>query len=162
MTSIVDNAIALRLVYLLQMPFTDFDAYALGVIDSNGNILKKSSQMTQEEKDSVTYLHRLIFRVKRMLASLPGGDSRLKSLVASFLLMRECLEGKRNDILLEDITSLSDLVSSDEISLFEEIASTAVANVQGLDLEPLVNRKPKMVRRNEKRKYPRFKEIVGE
>jgi|GEM_PF-1393818 len=157
--AIVDNAIAIRIVYLLQLPFTDFDAYELGVIDKDGNVLKPVSDMTDKEKNSCTLLHRLIFRIKRLLAKLPGGDSRLKSLVASFLLMRECLENGNDDITEEKILQLSELLTDDEISLYEEIASTAVANVQGLNSEPIVRKKPAMVRRNEKYKYPKFKEF---
>lgn len=155
---IVDNAIALRIAYMLQLPFVDYDAYKLGVIDEEGNVLKSKSEMTDKEKASITLLHRMIFRIKHLLSKLPGGDSRLKGLVASFLLMREAIENDTYTVTKEQILQLSELVTDDEVKLFEEITSTAVANVQGLDSEPVVNRKPKMVRRNEKYKYPKFKE----
>lgn len=159
MNPVLDNAIALRIVYLLQTPFTEFDAYKLGLIDDDGNVLKKKAEMSEKEQDSLSMLHRLVLKVKKMLTKLPGGDSRLKSLVASFLLIKECVEGSRKDIQFEDVDTLTKLVSDDEVLLFEEIASTAVGNVQGLDTEPVVKSKPKMVRRNEKYKYPKFKEF---
>jgi len=94
MTSlIVDNLIALRILHLLVKPFVDTDAYRLGVIDAHGKNLRKYNKLnTDEERKSYTFLHRLVFNIKKILGKLPGGDSKLKNMVAAFWLVKEYYE----------------------------------------------------------------------
>lgn len=103
MTAIVDNLIAFKVLHKLVTPFTDTDAYKLGIIDAHGNTLKKSNTLvTTAEKDAFTYLDRLVFNLKKILVKLPGGDSRLKNLVAAMFLVKEYYENKiRTTSLLE-------------------------------------------------------------
>lgn len=89
-SAFVDNLIAYRVLYMLVTPFVDTDAYKLGIIDANGKNLKKASTLkTQQEKDAYSYLHRLVFNMKKILAKLPGGDSSLKNIVAALFLVKE-------------------------------------------------------------------------
>jgi hypothetical protein len=103
MSRIVDNLVAFRVLYMLVTPFTETQAFKLGIIDEKGNTLKKSSQLkTGAERDAFTYLHRLVFNVKRILAKLPGGDNRLKSVVAALWLVKESYEMRSNPTKLEE------------------------------------------------------------
>ena len=64
----VDSVIALRILRLLTTPFDQTDAYRLGIIDEKGKELKSMSDLhTVEERDAYTLLHRLVFRLKKML-----------------------------------------------------------------------------------------------
>jgi hypothetical protein len=103
MSAFVDNLIAYRILYMLVTPFVDTDAYKLGIIDANGKNLKKSSTLkTQQEKDAYSYLHRLVFNMKKILAKLPGGDSSLKNIVAALFLVKEYHQAKdRSSSLME-------------------------------------------------------------
>ena len=100
----VDNLIAFRVLYMLVTPFIDTEAYKLGIIDANGKNLRKSSTLTtSEEKDAYNYLTRLVFNMKKILNKLPGGDSKLKNLVAALFLVKEYYEnGDRTTSLMED------------------------------------------------------------
>lgn len=100
---IIDNLIAYRILYMLVTPFKDTKAYKLGIIDDNGKNLRKSSTLkTSEEKDSYTYLHRLVFNMKKIIAKLPGGDSKLTNLVAALFLVKEYYVSKdRTTSLME-------------------------------------------------------------
>jgi hypothetical protein len=75
---------------MLVTPFVDTKAYKLGIIDEKGKNLKKSSTLkTTEEKDAYTYLHRLVFNMKKIIGKLPGGDSKLKNIIAALFLVKE-------------------------------------------------------------------------
>lgn len=99
MTKMIDNAIALRILYMLVKPFAETDAFKLGIIDADGKILKKANQLrTPQEKDAYTYLHRLVFNLKRLINKIPGGENRLKSATAALVLVKEALESDRSTV----------------------------------------------------------------
>lgn len=54
-----------RLIYILSIPFTETKAYKLGIINENGDLIKKP--ITDEEKKSYTLLDRYIFLIKKLL-----------------------------------------------------------------------------------------------
>lgn len=130
MSRIVDNLIAYRVLSMLVQPFVDTDAYKLGIIDKNGKNIKKSSELTSAEKDSYTYLHRLVFNMKKILAKLPGGDNRLKSLVAALFLIKEYYESNNKQLsLMED--RYIDLLDKNIILAEEQVmVEKFVANVE--------------------------------
>jgi len=76
-----------RFIRTLVTPWEELDAYKLGLIDGNGNNLKKPS--TSEEKDSYTVFFRLVFNIKRILEKLPFGKSRISSYAAALFLLKE-------------------------------------------------------------------------
>ena len=103
MSRIVDNLIAYRILWMLVTPFDKTPAYRLGIIDEKGKLLRKMAELrTDEERNAYTYLHRLVFNLKRILIKLPGGDSRLKNIVAAFFLIKECYEKNDTTALLEE------------------------------------------------------------
>ena len=87
MSRIVDNLIAYRVLSMLVKPFEETDAFKFGIIDKNGKKLRDPK--TEEEKDSYDYLSRLTFNLKKLLNKLPGGDTRLKNVVAALFLIKE-------------------------------------------------------------------------
>jgi hypothetical protein len=89
---------------MLVTPFVETDAYKLGIIDQNGKNLKKSSTLkTSKEKNAYSYLHRLVFNMKKILGKLPGGDSSLKNMVAALFLVKEYNQSKnRTTSLMEE------------------------------------------------------------
>ena len=103
MSRLVDNLIAYRILSMLVTPFDKTPAYRLGIIDEKGKLLRKMTELrTDEERNGYTYLHRLVFNLKRILIKLPGGDSRLKNIVAAFFLIKECYEKNDTTALLEE------------------------------------------------------------
>jgi hypothetical protein len=88
---------------MLVTPFDKTPAYRLGIIDEKGKILRKMAELrTDEERNAYTYLHRLVFNLKRILNKLPGGESKLKNIVAAFFLIKECYEKNDTTALLEE------------------------------------------------------------
>lgn len=90
---LTDFAYALRIVTLLCTPWKEQAAYKQGIIDDQGNLLKKSRDLkTSEEKDAFTYLHRMVFNMKRALEKVPFGKTWTAAATASLILLKEGLE----------------------------------------------------------------------
>ena len=84
----VDLLITYRVIKLLVTPWEEHEAYKYGIIDKNGKVLKKTSELaTSKEKDSYTILHRFVFNLKRLLGLLPGGKTKLASYAAALALL---------------------------------------------------------------------------
>jgi hypothetical protein len=124
MSKIVDNLIAYRILSMLVTPYQDTKAYKLGIIDDKGTTLKKSSSLkTSEEKEAFTYLHRLVFNMKKIINKV-GGESKLKSIIASLWLVREYYETKdRATSLMESrYTRILEALNNDVVLAEEELA----------------------------------------
>ena len=121
MSRIVNNLIAYKVLSMLVTQFEDTPAYKLGIIDIKGRNIKKASELkTGEEKDAYSYLHRLVFNLKKLLNKLPGGESKLKSLVAALFLIKEYYESNNRSIsLMED--RFNELIKSEAILVEETL-----------------------------------------
>ena len=95
-----DLAYTLRFLRLLTTKFEDTTAFKLGLIDKDGKKIKKPE--TSEEKSAYNYFHRLVFNLKKLLAKVPGGGSKLASYAAALFLIKEKLE--LSDKSVEKIT----------------------------------------------------------
>ena len=122
MARIVDNMVAYRILKMMVTPFTETDAYRLGIIDAKGKNLRKANTLkTAEELDSYTYLHRLVFNVKKILNRLPGGENRMKSLIAALWLVKECYEnGNQSSALMQEKFDNMMKMLDNRVSLVEE------------------------------------------
>ena len=130
---IIDNLIAYRILTMLVTPFKDTKAYKLGIIDDKGTNLKKTSTLkTSEERDSYTYLHRLVFNMKKLIAKLPGGDSKLTNLVAALFLVKEYYVSKdRTTSLMEHrLARVLEEVNKGVVLVEEEIELSKFLSLQ--------------------------------
>lgn len=152
MSRIVDNLIAYKVLSMLVTNFEDTKAFKLGIIDKDGKNLKKVSTLkTSEEKDAYSYLHRLVFNMKKIINKLPGGENKLKSLVAALFLVKEYYQsGNRSTALMEEKFDKVLKMLENRVSLVEEeiivskflreeapVNSTAGASVN----EPVIKKK---------------------
>ncbi len=125
MSQIVDNLIAYRVLTMLIKPFSETDAFKLGIIDNKGkNLIKPSSFHTQEQKSAYTFLHRLVFNMKKIINKLPGGESKLKSFVSAYFLIREYYEkNERSTSMMEQKfhkLMQTDAILAEEVILVEK------------------------------------------
>jgi len=88
MAQILDTVIVYQLLRKLVTPFIQMPAYQMGIIDENGDFLKKVDTLTPEEKATVTPLDILVINLKRILGKFPGGKSKLASFAAALYLIR--------------------------------------------------------------------------
>lgn len=152
MAAMIDNLIAYRVLSMLVKPFNETEAYKLGIIDDTGkNLIKARTFKTTEQKNAYTYLHRLVFNLKKLLNKLPGGESKLKNIVAAFFLIKEAYATKSISIdeqkliyvvklLDEGVVLAQEQLVVDEFMLFEDIANVTGA---GVSTDAPVIRKPK-------------------
>ena len=104
MNRFIDAAIVYRILRMLVTPFDKTDAYRLGIIDAKGKILKKSNQLnTIEQRNAYTLLHRLVFRLKRIIEKVPVENKKFLSFAAALALIREHYENGTEPINLEEM-----------------------------------------------------------
>ena len=75
MSRVIDALVAYRVLKLLVTPFNKTKAFALGIIDEKGKVLKKSKQIRKlpnpdKARNAYTLLIRFVFNLKRMLSKL--------------------------------------------------------------------------------------------
>ena len=98
----VDLVITYRVIKLLATPFERQEAFKYGIIDKDGNVLRKFRTLkTTAEKKSYTMLHRFIFNLKRILKRVGLGGRLGSFAVALALLLRENKEYEDKKILIE-------------------------------------------------------------
>ena len=122
---IVSNLIAYKILSMIVTPFDKTDAYKQGIIDEKGKVLKKASSLrTTAEKSAFTYLHRLVFNMKRIINKLPGGETRTKNMIAAFFLIKESYSKSKVVItesrLKERYKEILNIVDRQDVTLVEE------------------------------------------
>jgi hypothetical protein len=118
----VDSLIAYRILKLLVTPFDQTDAYKLGIIDAKGKELKRMQELNSvNERDAYTLLHRLVFRIKKIIEKVPIDNKKILSLAAAYALIKENLDQNNEPIDLETqyINKLNEELQS-EVMIVEE------------------------------------------
>ena len=102
MGRLVDSVIAYRILRMLTIPFEETDAYRLGIIDNKGKELKKMSQLhTGNELAAYTILHRMVYRIKRIIEKVPIDNKRIITFAAALSLIKENYQNNCEPINLE-------------------------------------------------------------
>ena len=71
-----DTFITYKIISTLVTDWEDQPAFEHGIIDKKGKLLRKSNTLkTNDERNSYTLFHRLVFNLKRLIQKLPGGSS---------------------------------------------------------------------------------------
>jgi len=86
----IDVYLVYQFLKRIILPFEKWPAFQLGIIDKNGKVLKpKSSFMTKQEKEAWGYYDIVVANLKKILAKVPGGGTRLASIAAAYFLFKE-------------------------------------------------------------------------
>lgn len=185
-----DLYVVYQLVKRLTTPFTQTDAYKLGIISDKGKVLKrKESLKTEAEKDAWTWLDILVNNLKRMLAKVPGGSNQLFTYAAAMFLLHEPVDKLqeaaewKERLLSEHIFGpAGDKHLTEAMSLMEDAPANAAGtgNIAGIGVgakgEPGVKKRKKFAghevfevgsdafhkSRYGKTKTARYKTFVGE
>ncbi len=129
MSRFVDALITYRILRLLTTPFDQQDAFRLGLIDKHGNRLKRENEInTTEEQEAYSLLHRMVFRLKRIIEKVPIDNKNFLSFATAVALVREGVEYD-DDILEEvfymtqerqDVKDLAEELEAGKISSFKQ------------------------------------------
>ena len=92
----IDLFVTYRFIRLLTTPFQKTDAYKLGIIDENGNRIKKPNSTkpavelsTSEQKNAYTILHKLVFNIKKLFNKVPGLRTKVGTYAAALFLLKD-------------------------------------------------------------------------
>ena len=104
-TGVVDIFMVYQFLKRLATPFEKWDAFKEGIIDKEGNILKKKHQRgTLPEKAAFKIFDLMILKLKKLLGKVPGGKTKIASYAAALWLIKEDWQNKTEEELLsEDI-----------------------------------------------------------
>jgi len=100
----IDLFVTYRFLKLLTTPFEKMDAYKFGIIDENGNRIKKPSSTkpavelaTSELKNSYTILHKLVFNIKKIFGKVPGIRTKVGTYAAALFLLKDTFKESVDD-----------------------------------------------------------------
>lgn len=120
----VDLFLVYQFMKRIITPFEKWPAFELGIIDKDGNVLKKKNQLqTRQEKEAWGYYDVVTSNLKKILGKLPGGKSRLASIAAATFLFKE-----HRNIDFEN-TKLVEAMFNDHLRMI--IESEVPANAMG-------------------------------
>ena len=92
----IDLFVTYRFLKLLTTPFNKTDAYKFGIIDKDGNRIKKENSdevavelLTSQLKNSYTILHKLVFNIKKIFAKVPGLRTKVGTYAAALFLLKD-------------------------------------------------------------------------
>ena len=115
-----DTFITYKIISTLVTDWEDQPAFEHGIIDKKGKLLRKSNTLkTNDEKNSYTLFHRLVFNLKRLIQKLPGGSSKLASYTAGLFLIKEEIDVER--LLNEGESYVEELLQDWGGTPFEEV-----------------------------------------
>jgi len=100
----IDLFVTYRFLKLLTTPFEKTDAFKLGIIDDNGNRIKKPKSTqpavelaTVEQKNAYTILHKLVFNIKKIFQKVPGLRTKVGTYAAALFLLKDTFKESVND-----------------------------------------------------------------
>ena len=100
----VDLFVTYRFIKLLTTPFEKTDAFKLGIIDKDGNRIRKpnSTQVeveltTSQLKNSYTILHKLVFNIKKIFSKLPLLKTKIGTYAAALFLLKDTFKEHMQD-----------------------------------------------------------------
>ena len=102
-----DLTYAFRFIRMMVMDWKSWDAYKLGIIDENGKRNRNVKLDNDEKKSAYTPFIRLAANIKRLVAKLPGGGSKLGSFASALYLIKEKYNLKEKN--LKDICEKCDV-----------------------------------------------------
>jgi len=151
----VDTFILYEFLKRLTTPFTQMDAYRLGLIDANGNVLKRRELFNYEESRALSKFDILIINLKKLIGMIPGGQSQLASIAAAIYLMREEKNINENNLenSLFELEENFNKIFNEVKQVYEDAPVNSTAGIAGLgpsDLKIPPKSRRKYIKNNEK------------
>ena len=113
---VVDLFLVYQFIRKLVTPFEKWEAYKLGIIDKDGNqLIKRKKFTTKAQEKAFGIFDLLVLNIKKLLAKVPGGGSRLATYAAALFLIKEWNHFTDESLLTEDV---NDDIIEDSIEVF--------------------------------------------
>ena len=152
-SSTIDLFLTYHFLKRLSTPFEEWDAYKLKIIDAEGNVLRKAKTLTKPDEISAWgYFDRLVANLKKLLAKVPGGKTKIASYAAALLLIKEHKNPRDIDddelqVLVEDLFNMeySRFIAEEGEGITNNVGSGRVAGLGvGAQGEPPKTKKVKI------------------
>lgn len=138
----VDYVVLFAFLKKLTTPLERWPAFKLGIIDADGNVLRKRATFVKPaDKKAFTLLDVFVLNIKKIIEKLPGGRSRLSTFLAGLFLIKEQTNREYaldEDVAYEAFMDFYDVVVSDPVLkkqvedlMKKEIDEDAAANSVG-------------------------------
>lgn len=88
MAGVFDTVLTYQFIKKLTTPFNQMPAYHYNLIDDKGNFLKDRNKFTPQETRILGLFDIMVINLKKLIAKVPGGASRLGTIAAAALLLR--------------------------------------------------------------------------
>ena len=132
---VVDLFLVYQFIKKLVTPFNKWPAYKLGIIDAKGNVIIRRKDFTKKEQSkSFGVFDQLVGNVKKLLAKLPGGQTRLASYAAALWLVKEQAALENNTMLNEEFL-IEEYLSEAENRFINEWGDV-IAEAKDIEEEP--------------------------
>jgi hypothetical protein len=117
---VVDLFLVFQFIKKLVTPFNKWPAFKLGIIDAKGNIIIRRKDFTKKEQSKAFgVFDQLVGNVKKLLAKLPGGSTRLASYAAALWLVKEQAALESNTTLNEELLIEEYLAEAESRFIYE-------------------------------------------
>jgi hypothetical protein len=114
---VVDLFLVYSFIRKLVTPFDKWPAYEQGIIDDKGQILiKRKNFLKKAQRDAFGIFDLMILNLKKILAKVPGGQSKLASYAAALFLIREWQHFSDDSLLTEEV---NDDIIEESLKRFE-------------------------------------------
>jgi hypothetical protein len=117
---VVDAYLVYSFIRRLVTPFEKYPAFKANLIDKDGNFLKSRDRYTPDERKALPLFDIMIINLKRLIAKLPLGKTRLATIAAALLLLRSKPTAKK---VQEDYTDELFTLEEDLIRTMAEVKS---------------------------------------
>ena len=127
-SAMMDLYFVYKFAKFVAMPWEDWPAFKLGIIDDEGNVIKKTRK-TKEERNNYTLFHRLLCKLKQLLEKVPGMKGKLGKAVAAYFLFKEgMMKHGADGVLLDEafIDYINDNMTLDESMQIKSLMSQYV------------------------------------
>jgi len=129
MNRIINAFVIYQFIRLLIKPFDQTDAFKLGIIDADGNYLKKQGDLkTPEEKKASNIFTRLVWNIKKILNKVPLVRSKLGTFATALYLIRE---------QAEYIGADAELIETTLVDYFRRTHPGIIAEMESLDFSDM-------------------------
>ena len=85
---VVDAYLVYSFIRRLVTPFEKYPAFKAGLIDKDGNFTKSRNMFTPDERKALPLFDIMIINLKRLIAKVPLGKTRIATIAAALLLLR--------------------------------------------------------------------------
>ena len=132
---IVDTILVYQFIKKLITPFDQMKAFERGLIDEKGNFLKKRKYFSPEDKQVLGLFDVMVINLKKLIAKVPGGGTKIATIAAALLLLRSDPKKLKEETITDELFNLEEEfnITIRELQLIED-GSAAVNSTQELQV----------------------------